>query len=236
MQPSEVARRRDKTTEDAFGLFEAHPDFPRVQVRMRDRMEEATGNLSPDARAFGSKARLEYVLSLFNIRADSLLGLVSDIRAQNAFMVVLDSLERDAWEEYTGWPIEVMRPASAEADADLATIHKRVKRWTYNGYKRLESLRKTQGESEGGPAAKADMVAPVHAATASFPARASWLKERLRERAWNKHDLSRQGGPDNKTVQKVLDGFRVREDVLQKIADALSKRRGAVTVIDIPQD
>lgn len=68
-----------------------------------------------------------------------------------------------------------------------------------------------------------------------FPKRASWLKNRLRERSWNKHDLSRHGGPTHKTVQKVLDGFPVREDVLQKVADALSKR-GTVTVLEIPQD
>ena len=69
-----------------------------------------------------------------------------------------------------------------------------------------------------------------------FPKRASWLKDRLRERSWNKHDLSRQRGPNHKTVQKVLDGFAVREDVLQKVADALSKRHGQVSVLDIPQD
>lgn len=68
-----------------------------------------------------------------------------------------------------------------------------------------------------------------------FPNRASWLKDRLRERSWSKHDLSRERGPAHKTVQKVLDGLPVREDILQKIAEALSKR-GAVTVLDIPQD
>jgi hypothetical protein len=74
-----------------------------------------------------------------------------------------------------------------------------------------------------------------------YPARASWLKARLRERSWNKHDLSRHAGPDHKTTQKILDGFSVREDVLQKVADGLSKYRGKanlpkVEVTDIPQD
>jgi hypothetical protein len=69
-----------------------------------------------------------------------------------------------------------------------------------------------------------------------FPKRASWLTIRLRERSWNKHDLSRHGGPDHKTVQKVLDGMSVREDVLQKVADGHSKHKDKVTVIDIPQD
>lgn len=74
-----------------------------------------------------------------------------------------------------------------------------------------------------------------------FPKRAVWLKARLGERAWNKHDLARYRGPDHKTVQKVLDGFAVREEVLQKVADGLSKgkvhgKSVDVSVVDIPQD
>jgi hypothetical protein len=73
-----------------------------------------------------------------------------------------------------------------------------------------------------------------------FPDRATWLNERLRERGWNKHDVSRQGGPDHKTVQKILDGERVREDALEKMALALSKVSGSkklptVNLLDIPQ-
>jgi hypothetical protein len=69
-----------------------------------------------------------------------------------------------------------------------------------------------------------------------FPNRATWLADQLRERSWNKHDPSRQSGPDHKTVQKILDGEFVRVDVLEKIADALSKNKGRVTVDDIPDD
>ena len=74
-----------------------------------------------------------------------------------------------------------------------------------------------------------------------FPKRATWLKDRLHERSWNKNDLSRQGGPDRKTVQKILDGQRIREDVLEKVATALckaptSKKLPTVTLLDIPQD
>lgn len=66
--------------------------------------------------------------------------------------------------------------------------------------------------------------------------RAAWLLKRLAERAWNKHDLFRQGGPDHKSTQKILDGRKVREDVLEKVADALSKKHSKVSVLDIPQD
>jgi hypothetical protein len=70
-----------------------------------------------------------------------------------------------------------------------------------------------------------------------FLNRAKWLADRLRERGWDKNDLSRQRGPDRKTVQKILDGLPVREDVLEKVAVALaSKCGGQVELIEIPND
>lgn len=74
-----------------------------------------------------------------------------------------------------------------------------------------------------------------------FSKRALWLAERLQERSWNKHDVSRNRGPDHKTVQKILEGKAVREDMLDKLARALSEARvrhlpnPTVTVLDIPK-
>lgn len=70
----------------------------------------------------------------------------------------------------------------------------------------------------------------------TFPNRAMWLKTRLQERAWSKHDLALHGGPDHKTTQKIIDGIGVREEVLQKVAQALSTRKGNVDLLDIPSD
>jgi hypothetical protein len=69
-----------------------------------------------------------------------------------------------------------------------------------------------------------------------FPTRALWLADRLRERSWNKNDVASHNGPDRKTVQKILDGYAVREDVLEKLANALSQKRSTVEVLDIPQN
>jgi hypothetical protein len=147
--PSPAARRRlnaareeaDKATEDAVRLFELCPDFPRVVARMLERLEEAARNSPPEARAFGSKAGIQYVLSRFDIRAESFLELVSDIKLQNAFMVVLNHFKRIAWEEYSGGPIEIIRPASAQAYADLEAIQAKVQPRICEGYERLEFLR-----------------------------------------------------------------------------------------------
>jgi hypothetical protein len=76
-----------------------------------------------------------------------------------------------------------------------------------------------------------------------FPSRAEWLKARLAEREWSKHDLQRGGGPEHRTTQKVLDGFDVQLDVLRKVILGLQSKpthRGrnlpAVSESDIPND
>jgi len=120
-----------------------------------------------------------------------------------------------------------------------------VPRWQGAALKRVGRTERRSGSLPSTSAAQAERSSRRNltdelriGAEAQFPNRAKWLQDRLRERAWNKHDLARRGGADHKTVQKILDGFPVREEVLQKIADGLSDHRGAarVNVLDIPQD
>jgi hypothetical protein len=73
----------------------------------------------------------------------------------------------------------------------------------------------------------------------TYPNRAAFVDACLRKRGWNKYDPARhhhEGRPDPKTVQKILDGCHVREDVLTKLAEALSTRRSKVNPEDIPND
>ncbi len=127
----------DNTIEVAVKLFEENPNFPFVQVRMRERMESVKQESRKDALSRGGKAWLEYILSLLDIRAESFLELVFDITTQNAFIVMLGEFARVAWQEYTGWPIEICQPASSDAEGDLRAIHERVRKWTTDGYRRL---------------------------------------------------------------------------------------------------
>ncbi len=69
-----------------------------------------------------------------------------------------------------------------------------------------------------------------------FLRRASWLKDRLLERGWSNSDPSKYRGPDRKTIEKILRGEAVRNDVLEKLAEALSRKDAKVNVLDIPQD
>jgi hypothetical protein len=69
-----------------------------------------------------------------------------------------------------------------------------------------------------------------------FPKRASWLKDRLLERGWSNSDPSKYHGPDRKTIEKILKGTTVRNDVIERLAKALSSKPPKVSVLDIPQD
>jgi len=66
--------------------------------------------------------------------------------------------------------------------------------------------------------------------------RGLWLKERLLERGWSNSDPANYGGPDRKTIERILRSEAVRNDVLEKLAEALSKRHAKVSVLEIPQD
>lgn len=71
-----------------------------------------------------------------------------------------------------------------------------------------------------------------------FPNRAKWLRERLKERAWDHNDPNRYSGPDRKTIKKMLAGEFVREGILEKLVLALNhKKIGKIlSLMDIPSD
>ena len=73
----------------------------------------------------------------------------------------------------------------------------------------------------------------------AHPNRAAWMAARLKERGWDQNSLYPCGGPDRKTVQKILNGKYVRAEVLKRVVDALNhqKKNGVtVTLVDIPSD
>jgi len=65
--------------------------------------------------------------------------------------------------------------------------------------------------------------------------RATWLRDALDSRRWTVRELERQGGPAAKTIKRILAGQSVRENALEKLAQALSMK-GRVRVSDIPAD
>ena len=93
------ARATDNRLDHAMRLFESRPDFVAVQVRMKERMHVAESKKSSESEVFRTDARMEYVLTLFDIRAQAFLELVVDAETQNAFVNLLRSFELVAWQE-----------------------------------------------------------------------------------------------------------------------------------------
>lgn len=136
-------------------LLELHPDFPRVQVAMRERIQEEERNMSAEARAVGTQARLEHVLRLLEIRAEALLQIVGDVAMQRAYRLIVEGLVRLAYQEHTGAPLDVLRPTSPAAEADLERIEAKARWWIGQGYHQLASRQPEPQEGPLQPAARA---------------------------------------------------------------------------------
>jgi hypothetical protein len=106
------------------------------------------------------------------------------------------------------WPIESMK---------LRTLAGPIQEWKGKRFLMSAGKRGTQVASE-------------------FPKRAEWLKARLKERSWVKSEIGRRSGPDRKTVTKILNGETVRDDVLDRLARALSAKYRKVDITDIPSE
>jgi hypothetical protein len=72
----------------------------------------------------------------------------------------------------------------------------------------------------------------------TFPNRATWVNDRLKERGWDWNDPYRFGGPDRKTVQKLLAGKYVQIRAIEKLVTALNRRKigSAVRILDVPNN
>ena len=92
-----------------------------------------------------------------------------------------------------------------------------------------------QDSRQEGPAEPAE---PKVLASPAYSTRAKWLQDRLRERAWDRNHPRGFGGPDRKTVQRMLDGLAVSPDSLRKLVIALNKNKigKRIELLDIPID
>src|SRR4030081_2365995 len=98
--------------------------------------------------AYETKARLECAERRMDIRAEAFLELVTSVPLLNAFAVVAQEFAHTAWQEYTGYPVEVLRPASRETEVILDNLVERARSWIDRGYQRLAEI---QGRSAKPP-------------------------------------------------------------------------------------
>src|ERR1039458_6579259 len=184
---------------------------------------------------------------------ETLAKLVIDEHSAKVYDGKLTSYERTDWINYETAKAEFQEYVRKRLDPlvraeCLDRWQKRIAAISTDGEAAFPS--KTATPQPGGPTTRADSQKQSHEAErtvdtagrsgaraeTTFPARALWLKDRLLERGWSNSDPAEYVGPDRKTVQKILRGEAVRNDVLQKLAGALSQKHGKVDVLDIPQD
>ena len=82
----------------------------------------------------------------------------------------------------------------------------------------------------------AEAVRASDPSVASYPGRAAWVREQMGIREMTPYRVRTVGGPDPKTVERILDGRPVGDQILYKLAKALSHDGQAVSYKDIPQD
>jgi len=177
------------------------------EKQFNERMKRAQEALDRSREVRSSRKPSETRVS-----EDSLSVALEDLRRQNAERFALDQkIRADVHEVFmstVGRPLQNRSHSGVSASIDVPP-------------------------AGGGVAGKRGKLAhPI----SRFPTRASWLRVRMLERGWGNADASKFGGPDRKTIEKILRGESVRNDVLEKLADALAKRHAKVSVVDVPQD
>jgi nucleotide-binding universal stress UspA family protein len=140
-------RARQQKLDRAIEVLKRHPDFPATQVQILESTKAAMAALTETEKQFGTAARLESVLRLLDVRARGYLGLVASMESQEALMIVLDELGRQAWKEYTGFHIEMLQPVAG--DPQYQSIRHRLSDWIGEGYKRLVPTSGSSSQNAG---------------------------------------------------------------------------------------
>jgi len=156
-------RARQQRLDRAIEVLKHHPQFPATQVHILESTKVAMAALTETEKQMGTAARLEAVLRLLDMRARDYVELVTSMESQEAFMIVLGELGRQAWKEYTGFHIEMLQPAAG--DTQYQTIQCRLSDWIGEGYKRLVPISGAASHIGGH-----DAGSPQRGVTSSEPA------------------------------------------------------------------
>jgi hypothetical protein len=124
----------------AIRLFESQHEFSRCQIWMRSRINAIELSLTSAATALGTTARLEFALGMLDVRAEAFLQLVTCIDIQNAYELVLSSIQREGWRDFTGHYPENLQPISPTSESAAQKIDRRVRYWVGRGYELVTLL------------------------------------------------------------------------------------------------
>ena len=238
---AEVARRQD--VENARALFEKKPGFPAVLVEIDENDRSIESEAPVEANQRLTEARLEHLIRFLDNRGQAYLRLIDDLESGKALTVMLDDFARNTWWQLSGVPIESIPPTSPFSKPHPTQIQRdrimqRAKHWVIEGHRRL--IETGDANADVPLSREATRSRPSES---RFPRRASWTRDRLRERTfhgqpWDHNTPDAFGGPDRKTMQRILAGLPVHEGSIVKLITALNKKQiGRLLVVeDVPSD
>jgi hypothetical protein len=215
--------------QQAFFLFKRHPDYSSVQVEIHDKSEELYDRATKESDVAHSPARSDLYQKLWVVQARAYVRLVDDIEHQEAYELILRDNVRKVWAQYAKVDEDLFETTAGRDTAFMQAMKLLLQHWITEGHRRIAN-KKSSAESP--------IVAPVVLPQkhADFLNRAAWLRERLRERGWTNNTPSQFGGPDHKTISRILSGRPVQDGTLDKLLSALNKveKLGKLRSEDIP--
>jgi hypothetical protein len=122
-----------KAADEALKVFRSQPGFGAARLRMEKQM----ARLKQDLPDFRTPARSELIRRLFDMRAKTILLLVTTEKSLEHFRALMTFLKSVAWEEFTGYQREVL-PARelfmAKVEEDL---NRREQNWISKARKKI---------------------------------------------------------------------------------------------------
>src|SRR6266478_6583363 len=100
------------------------------------RVKEWQDGLSEQEKLPASPQRLQGVLRLIDILAETYLPFVEDIPSQEALMAMVNGIMDQAWQEYVGFSV-YQAPPMLE-DPNYKSITDRGRHWVSEGYQRVD--------------------------------------------------------------------------------------------------
>jgi hypothetical protein len=144
-------------------LLQAQPGFAASEKMARDRIEAIQREAPAESRKYRSGARANLVFECFDIKADARLGLISDKETLDAFIVVLDVAEREAWRDFTGVREGILPPVGTLA-SHAKELDRRKTHWITEAYGRLAASEQHSARPGAEVAGKGEELGPTASA------------------------------------------------------------------------
>ncbi len=133
MTERELARQRERRTQNAINVLKKHAKHAQAALQMMERAEQFIASRRDNLPTRATDARMEYALGLLDIQAEAYLIVVDNQEHHDAFVVLLTEWGFRSWEEYTDSPLYAVPPVGPKFEV----IRARVRHWTKEGFRRM---------------------------------------------------------------------------------------------------